>query len=64
MKNKYIAKLYFGNKDVMDMAGDDVEKLYIWLLTQANGKMGDVHGEIIDSKTQEVVKQFRKCPPE
>jgi len=64
MSKKYIAKIFFGDRETLDKSGDDAEQLYIWMLTQANGKMGDVHGEILDSETQKVVRKFRKCPPE
>lgn len=64
MAKKYMAKLYFGDRETIDESGDDVEQLYVWLLTQANDKLGDVHGEIISNDTQEVVKKFKKCPPD
>lgn len=64
MSAKYLAKLFIGDLETLEKSGDNLEELHIWLLTQASGKLGDVHGEVVDSTTQEVVKQFRKCAPE
>lgn len=62
MKHSYLAKLYLGNNKSIDNAGDDLEQLYVWMLSQAAGENSDdVHGEIIDNKTLETVRTFRKC---
>lgn len=62
--NKYTAKLYLAKDEIVDSEGDDIDKLYSWMLAQAEGKFGSVHGEIIDNKTNKVVRQFRKSPPD
>ncbi|MHB1949694.1 MAG: hypothetical protein ACYCQI_16470 [Gammaproteobacteria bacterium] len=64
MKYKYVAKIYFGSKEISNQSGDEVEALYVWMLTQANGNPGDIHGEIIDNEIGQVVRRFRKSPSE
>lgn len=62
MKYTYTATLYLGNDKVLNNTGDDLEQLYIWMLSLAAGENSDdVHGEIINNQTHELVKQFRKC---
>lgn len=62
LKHTYIAKLYLGNDKVLDNAGDDLEQLYVWMLSlAADESSDDIHGEIIDNKTQEIVRKFRNC---
>jgi hypothetical protein len=60
--SKYTAKIYHANDEIEDCTGDDLDELYTWMLAQAEGKFGSVRGEIIDNKTNKVVKQFRKAP--
>jgi hypothetical protein len=64
MPHRYTAKLYFNEKEINHESGDDVDALYTWLLTKAEGKFGNTSGEIIDNKTREVVKTFKKSPSE
>jgi hypothetical protein len=64
MSDKYTAKVYYGNEEFIEKSSDDVEMLNEWMLVQANGKFGDIHGEIIDNHTQKVVNKFRKSPPD
>ncbi|MHB1949792.1 MAG: hypothetical protein ACYCQI_16970 [Gammaproteobacteria bacterium] len=61
---KYVAKIYFGSEEISNQSGNDVEALYVWMLTQANGNPSDIHGEIIDNETSEVIRRFRKSPSE
>lgn len=60
----YTAKMYFDAGEVAHESGNDVEELYTWMLTKAQGKFGNFHGEIIDNKTGKVVRSFRKAPPD
>lgn len=64
MKEKYTAKIYLEKDEMLHKCGDDLDALYTWMLTLAEGKFGNVHGDIIDNTTQEVVRKFRKAPPE
>jgi hypothetical protein len=64
MTFRYIAKIYFDEGEVAHESGDDADELYTWMLTKTQGKFGNFNGEIIDSKTGNVVKSFRKSPPD
>jgi hypothetical protein len=60
----YTAKIYVDDSEVDHESGDDVDELYNWMLIKAQGKFGNFHGEIVDNKTQKVVRSFRKAPPD
>jgi hypothetical protein len=60
MQHKYDAKIYFGEKIVLYTTGDDIEQLYVWMLSNSDKHMGFIHGEIIDNQSHEVVKKFKK----
>lgn len=64
MTKKYIAKVMCGTDELIVRESDDIDELYEWMLIQANGKLGDIHGQIIDNKSLEVVRKFRKAPPD
>lgn len=64
MAKKYLAKIFFGNNEFEDKSGDDLDELYAWMLSNAEGKFGNIHGEVIDNQSKKVVKQFRKSPPD
>lgn len=64
MAHRYTAKIYFDDDEVAHQSGDDIEELYNWMLMKAQGKFGNLNGEIIDNKTGKVVKGFRKSPPD
>lgn len=64
MKQKYTAKMYLGKEEIASKSGDDLDALYAWMLSHAEETFGNVHGEIIDDKTHEIVRQFRKAPPD
>lgn len=64
MKQKFTAKIYLDADQILENSGDDIDHLYTWMLAQAEEKFGNVHGVVIDNKTQEVVRKFRKVPPE
>ena len=62
MKLNYTATIYCEEEIIAFKHGDDVEELYLWMLTQANGKPGGLHGQILEVKTKTVIRQFRKAP--
>lgn len=64
MAFRYTAKIYVDKDEVAHESGNDIDELYNWMLTKAQGKFGNFNGEIIDNKTQKVVKRFRKAPPD
>lgn len=59
---RYTARIYFDEGEVAHEEGEDMEELHNWMLLKAQGKFGNFNGEIIDNKTQKVVKSFRKAP--
>ena len=64
--NTYTAKLCCGKKPVETKSGDDAEELFIWMLSLANGPVDidGIHGEVVENKTNKIVRQFKKAPPE
>jgi hypothetical protein len=64
MKFKYTPKIYLGNEEIANTSSNDAEQLYIWMLSQANGNPSNIHGEIIDNESHQIIRQFRKCPPD
>lgn len=64
MAFRYTAKIYFDEEEVAHESGDDIDELYNWMLTKAQGKFGNFNGEIIDNQSGESVKSFRKSPPD
>lgn len=64
MTPNYTAKMYLDKDEILQNSGDDMDQLYTWMLAQAEDKFGNIRGEVIDNVTQEVVRQFRKVPPE
>lgn len=64
MTQRYTARIYADEKIIMHTSGDDVEKLYIWMLAQVNDTPGNIRGEVIHNATQEVVRRFKKAPIE
>lgn len=64
MKFHYTAKIFFDQDEIEHEDGNDIDELYNWMLIKAQGKFGNLRGEIIDNKTKKVVKTFRKSPPD
>lgn len=64
MSHKYTAKLYIGDEEIEDKSGENLDDLYSWLLSQAEDKFGNAHGKIIDNQSNQVVREFRKAPPD
>jgi hypothetical protein len=58
--SQYTANLYCNEDIIATNTGDDVDTLYAWMIARVDGNFGDVHGEIIDNNTQEIVKKFQK----
>ncbi|WED43487.1 hypothetical protein [Legionella cardiaca] len=63
MNHHYTAKIYSTDEEIAQKLGNDIEELYLWMLTYDNGGCG-THGEIIDNITQEIVRKFKKSPIE
>ena len=62
--SQYTAKIYLDKSVIAQESGNNPEELYEWMLIKSQGKLGNVHGEVIDNKTHKVVKAFRKSPPD
>lgn len=60
MEYQYIAYVYCNEEKIATQSGDDIEHLYAWMLAQVNGNFGNVHGEIVECKTNEIIKTFNK----
>ncbi|KTC77085.1 hypothetical protein [Legionella brunensis] len=64
MNHHYTAKIYSDCEEMAQKTGNDIEELYVWMLTYDNGGGCGTHGEIIDNITQEIVRKFKKSPIE
>lgn len=64
MACRYTARIYIDTTEVEKESGDNLDELYNWMLVKAQGKFGNLHGEVVDNKTGDVVKSFRKAPPD
>lgn len=64
MNEQFIANVYCKEERIATQTGDDLDQLYAWMLTQVNGHFDEIRGEIIDNKTNETVRTFRKAPIE
>lgn len=56
----YTATIFCEEEIIAYKHGEEIEDLYLWMLTQANGKSGSIHGEVVEVRTKTVVRQFRK----
>lgn len=64
MPHRFTATIYFDADEIAHESGDDIDELYNWMLIKAQGKFGNLSGEIVNNKTHKVVKSFRKAPPD
>lgn len=64
MSEQFTATVYCKEERIATQTGNDLEQLYIWMLTQVNGSFGAVHGEIIDNRTNKTIRTFCKSPIE
>jgi hypothetical protein len=64
MNEQFTASVYCKTERIAIKAGNDVDKLYAWMLIQVNGNYSDIHGEIVDNITNKTVRVFRKAPIE
>jgi hypothetical protein len=64
MNLNYTATIFCEEEIIAYKHGDDIEDLYLWMLTQAKGKSGSLHGQILEVKTNTVIRKFRKTSME
>jgi hypothetical protein len=60
MDKQFTATVYCQNEAIASKAGDDLDKLYTWMLIQVNGHSNDIRGEIIDNQTHAILRTFCK----
>ncbi|MDR3442709.1 MAG: hypothetical protein P4L65_06785 [Legionella sp.] len=64
MNEQYTASVYCNKEQIAEQTGDNIDKLYTWMLIKGSGIFGDVHGAIIDNKTKKTIRTFCKSPVE
>lgn len=64
MAFRYVAKLFFDDREIAHENGNDIDELYTWMLIKTQNQFGNFNGEILDKETGKVVKSFRKSPPD
>lgn len=57
----YTAKIYFDDSEITKRSGDNLEPLFVWMLTQVQGKFGNLSGQVINNKLHLVEREFRAC---
>ncbi|VEB36742.1 Uncharacterised protein [Legionella sainthelensi] len=55
----YTAKIYFDNIEINQSSGNNLDSLFIWMLTQQKGEFGNYNGQITNNKTNQIEKEFR-----
>ncbi|WP_131782818.1 hypothetical protein [Legionella gresilensis] len=56
----YTATVYFGPHIINTKSSDNLDALFIWMLTEGDKNFGEASGQIINNLNLEVVKQFKK----
>ncbi|KTC80137.1 MULTISPECIES: hypothetical protein [Legionella] len=56
MGTQYRANIYYGADEIAHQSGDNMEQLYVWMLAYVEKTSGEIHGEIIDNITHQVVR--------
>lgn len=64
MKYKYTAKILLGDKVIMSDSGDDLDQLFVWLVTEATEHKEFVNGVIYDNSNHKIIKRFHKSLPD
>ncbi|KTD41748.1 hypothetical protein [Legionella parisiensis] len=60
MSEQFTANVYCKEERIATQTGNDIDRLYTWMLIQVNGHFDDIRGEIIDNQTNNTVRTFRK----
>ncbi|QRN03567.1 hypothetical protein GH742_06665 [Legionella sp. MW5194] len=55
----YTAKVYVGDRLIAEKEGNDIDKLFAWMIAQAQNGSGRYHGSIVNNDTQEVIRTFK-----
>lgn len=57
----YTAKVYFDTFEIANRSGDNLELLFIWMLSQVQGKFGNLSGKLTNNKTHFIEREFCTC---
>lgn len=64
MNEQFTAIVYCKDEKIATQTGNDLDKLYTWMLIQGNGYFSEIRGEIIDNQSQKIIRSFRKTSVE
>ena len=64
MNEQFTAIVYCKNEKIATQTGNDIDQLYAWMLIQGSSHFGEIHGKIIENKTQKTIRTFCKAPIE
>lgn len=59
MSERYTATIFLQEEVLAEKQGDDVDSLYLWMLTHEKCASGRVQGKIVDNQTNEIVREFK-----
>ncbi|WP_133137450.1 hypothetical protein [Legionella rowbothamii] len=57
----YTAKIYFDDFEITKHSGNNLESLFIWMLTQVQEELGNLSGQITNNKSLLVEREFQTC---
>ncbi|KTD58959.1 hypothetical protein Lsan_2459 [Legionella santicrucis] len=57
----YTAKIYFDDFEITKHSGNNLESLFIWMLTQAQGELGNLSGQLTNNRSHLIEKEFQTC---
>lgn len=64
MNEQFTAIVYYKDEQIATRPGNDIDKLYAWMLIQANGYVSEIRGEIIDNSSKKIIRSFCKTSVE
>lgn len=65
MKDKYTAIIYIEKTiEILRKTGNDIDELFIWIVTEATQSTDDLHGKVIDNKSHKTIRKFQKTQPD
>ncbi|WP_131781535.1 hypothetical protein [Legionella gresilensis] len=59
--NRYTANIHLENGELLNKSGEDIDRLYKWMLVQANDYSCIIYGEIVGNTNNQIIKQFLKA---
>jgi hypothetical protein len=55
----YTARIYFDDIEIKQSSGNNLDFLFIWMLTQQEKEFGNYNGQITNNNTHLIEKEFR-----